>query len=100
MKKLVLVTLTAVMGFMLLVPSFGYSDPVWKRNQQRPQYAFVRDHDPHYYRPAPVRHYDPRVRYVEERHVQYVERHDDDRSGQVAVAALGGIVVGALLGTV
>jgi hypothetical protein len=29
-----------------------------------------------------------------------VERHDDDRSGQVAVAALGGIVVGTLLGTV
>jgi hypothetical protein len=29
-----------------------------------------------------------------------VERREEDRSGQVAVAAIGGIVIGTLLGTV
>lgn len=99
MKKMVSAALIAVVGIMLFVPSLGYSDPVWKHDNYRPQYVVVRDHNPHYYRPEPVRHYE-QVRYVPVRHIQYVERHDDDRSGQVAVAALGGIVVGALLGTV
>ncbi len=91
MKKLVLMMLVGVMGMMLLVPSVGSCDPVWKRGPQRTQHVVVRDHGPRYHAPAPV-HY--------RRDVHYVERHDDDRSGQVAVAVLGGIVVGTLLGTV
>ncbi|MBP1749170.1 MAG: hypothetical protein H6Q52_1709 [Deltaproteobacteria bacterium] len=92
MKKMVLVTMVAVLGLMFVIPSFGYCDSPW-RHDRGPQYVVVRDHGPRYYRPAPV-HYNHHQRNV------YVERHDDDRGGRVAVAALGGIVVGTLLGTV
>ena len=78
MKKLVLVTMVAVIGFMFIVPSFGYSDNPWREQMQhRPQYVVVRDHGYHYYRPAPVRHNYP------QRNVYYAERrHDDDREAR------------------
>ncbi|MCK9227325.1 MAG: hypothetical protein PHT96_09330 [Syntrophorhabdaceae bacterium] len=93
MKKLVLVTMVAVLGFMFLIPSLGFCDNPWRRDNHRPQYVVVREHGPRYRHPVPV-HYNYHQRNV------YVERHDHDRGGQVAVAALGGIVVGTLLGTV
>ncbi len=92
MKKLVLVTMAAILGFMFIIPSLGYCDP-WRSHDRRPQYVVVRDHGPRHHRPQPVRH-------VYHQKNVYVERHYDDRGGQVAVAALGGIVVGTLLGTV
>ncbi len=92
MKRLVLMMLVGVTGFMLFIPSIGHSGPVWKRGPQRTEYIVVRDRDPRHHAPAPVRYH--------QRNVYRVERCDDDRSGQVAVAALGGIVVGTLLGTV
>ncbi len=94
MKKLVLVAMVAVLGFMFVAPSLGYCDNPWQRNQHPAQYAVARDHGPRDYRPAPVpynyRHRDAR----------YEEHHGDDRGGQVAVAVIGGLVVGALLGAV
>jgi len=93
MKKLVLVTMVAVIGFMFLIPSFGFCDNPWRNHDRHPQYVVVRDPGPRGYHPQPVHH-------TYQRNV-YVERHrDEDRGGQVAVAALGGIVVGTLLGTV
>lgn len=92
MKKIVLMMLLGVASFMFLVPSIGYSNPSWRRGPQRTEYVVVRDHGSRYYRPAPVRYHQERVRYV--------ERREEDRSGQVAVAAIGGIVIGTLLGTV
>lgn len=93
MKKLVMVAMIAALGIMFLTPSLGYCDNRFRHNQ-RPQYVVVRDHGPRDYRPVPV-HYNYHQRNV------YVERrHNDDRGGQVAIAALGGIVVGALLGSV
>lgn len=92
MKKLVVMLMVGIAGFVLLVPSFGHCDPSWKRAPYRTKYVAVRDYGPGYHRPAPVRY--------QQRNVYRVERHDGDRSGQVAVAVLGGIVVGTLLGTV
>jgi hypothetical protein len=94
MKRLFLVTMVAVLGFMFLMPSFGFCDNAWRHNDRHARYVVVCDRDPRDYHPQPVRHvYHQRNVYVE-------RRHDDDRGGQVAVAALGGIVVGTLLGTV
>lgn len=94
MKKLVGITTVAVLGFMFLIPSFGFCDNPWRQNDRHPHYVVVRDHYPRNHHPQPVRHtYHQRNVYVE-------RRHNDDRGGQVAVAALGGIVVGTLLGTV
>lgn len=95
MKKLILITMVAVLGIMFVVPSLGYCDNPWRADQHRPQYVAVRDHGYHDYRPAPVHHNYP------QRNVYYAERrHDDGRGSQVAIAAIGGIVVGTLLGTV
>ena len=91
MKRLVVMMLVGIAGFMLLVASPGYCDP-WKHDPLRARYVVVRDHGPRYHRPVPVRHHQESVRYV--------ERREEDRSGQVAVAALGGVVIGTLLGTV
>lgn len=95
MKKVVLATMAAVLGFMFLIPSLGYCAGPWRHDDHRPQYVVVRDHGPRDHRPAPPVHYSSH-----QRNVYYVERHDDDRAGKVAVAALGGIVVGTLIGTV
>jgi hypothetical protein len=92
MKKFVMATSIAMLGIMFLVPSLGYCDNPW-RHDNHPQYVAVRDHGPRDYRPVPVH-------YVNRHESVYVERrHNDDRGGQVAIAALGGIVVGTLLGT-
>ena len=91
MKKLVLVTMVAVLGLMILIPLSGFCDNPW-HNQYRPQYVAVRDHGSHDFRPAPVH-------YNYHRDVRYVG-HRDDRSGQVAAVAIGGILVGALIGSV
>ena len=91
MKRLVVMMLVGIAGFMLLVASPGYCDP-WKHNPPGARYGVVRDHSPRHYRPEPVRYHRENVRYV--------ERREEGRSGQVAVAVLGGVVIGTLLGTV
>ena len=91
MKRIIMAVLIGAAGFVMLTPSFGYCDPPWRHERARAKYVVV-------HRPAP-RYYHAPVNY-RQRNVYHVERRDDDRSGQVAVAALGGIVVGTLLGTV
>ena len=94
MKKLVLVAIVTVLGIMFLLPSSGYCRNPWRHDDRRPQYVVVPDHGPRFHQPAPVRYnYRPT-------NVYHVERRDDDRNDHAAVAVLGGIVVGALLGTV
>jgi len=90
MKKLVMMILIGVAGFMALVPSFGYCDQ-YRRGPHRAEYVVVRDDGPRYHQPVPV-HYHQKNDY-------YAERRDEDRSAQMAVAVLGGVVVGTLLGT-
>ena len=91
MKKLVMMMLIGAAGFMALVPSFGYCDQ-YGRGPRRAEYVVVRDHGPRYHQPAPVHYH--------QKNVYYVERHDEDRGSQLAVAVLGGVAVGTLLGTV
>ncbi len=91
MKRVIMAVLIGVAGFVMLIPSFGYCDPPRRYAHPGPKYVVVREPAPRYYR-APVNYH--------QRNVYHVDRRDDDRSGQVAVAALGGIVIGTLLGTV
>jgi len=89
MKKILITALVFVVGFMLISPTMGYSDP-WSRfpgpSRSPVVYGGFSHHDRQpYYPPAPVRH---------ER-----SRHNNDAL-LVAGVALGGIALGALLGTV
>jgi len=91
MKKFVMMVLIGVTGFMLMVPSLGYSNPPWRYGPQKARYAVVRNHAPRYYA-APVRY--------NQRNVYYVDRRNEYNDGlQIAGAALGGIILGTILGS-
>jgi hypothetical protein len=86
MKKIFVVVMVLVVGIMFVSPTIGYSDP-WNRypgSSRAAAYVVHYDRQP-YYPPAPVRH---------ER-----SRNNNDAL-LVAGVALGGIALGALLGSV
>jgi len=90
MKRIIMAVLIGVAGFVMLTPSFGYCDPAWRYGHDRGRYVVVREHAPRY-NPPPV-HY-------RQRNVYYVERGDDYRGLQIAGAAIGGVILGTVLGS-
>jgi hypothetical protein len=81
MRKICAATLAVVIGMGMLIPSTGYSSP-WMRDRG-PGRVVVNRYN--WGPPHPTR-------------TVYVERHHDDGLA-VAGAALGGIVLGTILGT-
>src|SRR5512145_1059560 len=90
MKKIFVIALVLVVGVMFMSPTIGYSDPWNRYPSQRGSGTYGSyghyDRQP-YYPPAPVRH-------------ERRSRSNDNDALLVAGVALGGLALGALLGTV
>jgi hypothetical protein len=84
MKKITVMVLVMAVGFMFLNPSMGYSNPY---DYGRGRAVVVNNY--HDYGRLPVRHYE---------NVRYVRSHDNNDGLWVAGAALGGILLGAVIG--
>jgi hypothetical protein len=87
MKKIFVVVMVLVVGIMFVSPTIGYSDP-WSRrypgSSRAAAYVGHYERQP-YYPPAPVR---------------YERSRNNNDALLVAGVALGGIALGALLGSV